>query len=94
MRSRTWAEIALSPEWESFWSSAEIAQIRQTTQRLINSTADLRVLSRLQSRLQLLDELQNLPKVLADRDQKIAEQAVTAEAEAGSFDLANFFGIR
>lgn len=85
--NRTWAEIALSPEWASFWGSKEIRQIRETTQRLLNTgyTLDARAIARLQSRLQVLEELEGLPRLMADRDAATAREVrFTEESDAVS----------
>lgn len=82
---RTWAEIALSAEWESFWNSKELRQIRETTQRLLNTgyTLDARTIARLQSRLQVLDEIEVLPRLMADRDAATAQEVrFTEESDA------------
>lgn len=73
--TRTWAEIALSPEWASFWGSKEIREYRETTQRLLNTgfRSDIREIARLQSRLQILEELEKLPRLMADRDAATAQ---------------------
>lgn len=74
--TRTWAEIALSHEWKSFWESKELRQIRDTTQRLLNTgyTLDERTIARLQSRLQVLEEIECLPRLMADRDAATARE--------------------